>query len=396
MKRNIWIMYAIALLQGMVFYGPIATLYRQVQGVSIFQITVIESISLALCILLEIPWGIVADRIGYKKTLISCYGIYFVSKIIFWQADGFVWFLMERVLLSFAVTGISGVDTSVLYLSSRKADSQKVFGIYDSMSMTGLLFASGIFALFVKSDYRLAGLLTVISYGLSAFLSLWLVEVKDTKEAQVSMEEFHTTLRTTLSNRNLLIFLIAVAFLTETHQTITVFLNQLQYERCGLDNSAIGYIYIIATLVGMLGIYSSCVTKRLGIRCSFLLLSGLVILSCLTLALTGYPLPSVISILMLRLANCLFQPFQMELQNRQICTNNRATVLSIYAMIIDGTAVASNLAFGALSERNLKLAFAFGVLLAGTSLFLLLVWDRERHMSLQIEQKSGAKFVHKS
>ena len=55
MKKNLYIMYAIALLQGMVFYSPIATLYRQAQGVTLFQITVIEGISLALGILLELP-----------------------------------------------------------------------------------------------------------------------------------------------------------------------------------------------------------------------------------------------------------------------------------------------------------------------------------------------------
>lgn len=65
MKKNIQLMYAAALLHGMVFYGPVATLYRQTQGVSIFQITLIESISLILCLLCEIPWGIAADRIGY-------------------------------------------------------------------------------------------------------------------------------------------------------------------------------------------------------------------------------------------------------------------------------------------------------------------------------------------
>ena len=48
-KRNICLMYGISLLQGMVFYGPIATLYRQATGVTVFEITLIESISLALC-----------------------------------------------------------------------------------------------------------------------------------------------------------------------------------------------------------------------------------------------------------------------------------------------------------------------------------------------------------
>lgn len=89
MKKNIFIMYAIALLQGMVFYGPIATLYRQARGITVFDITFIESISYLLCIILEIPWGIIADKIGYKKTMVFCSGLYFVSKLIFWRADSF-------------------------------------------------------------------------------------------------------------------------------------------------------------------------------------------------------------------------------------------------------------------------------------------------------------------
>lgn len=93
-------MYAVSCLQGMVFYGPIATLYRQAQGVTVFEITLIESISLVLCLLLELPWGIIADRIGYQKTMIICCLLYFISKIIFWRADTFVLFLLERILLS--------------------------------------------------------------------------------------------------------------------------------------------------------------------------------------------------------------------------------------------------------------------------------------------------------
>lgn len=64
MKRNIYLMYAIAFLQGMVFYGPVATLYRQA-------------------------------------------ALYFLSKIIFWQASGFVGFLAERVLLTVISYGMA-------------------------------------------------------------------------------------------------------------------------------------------------------------------------------------------------------------------------------------------------------------------------------------------------
>ena len=122
MKKSIYLMYAIALLQGMVFYGPVATLYRQAQGISVFQITLIESISLALCIALEIPWGFVADKIGYRRTMVFCSGLYFVSKIVFWKATGFGGFLLERVMLSVVLAGLSGVDFSIIYLSPCRKD----------------------------------------------------------------------------------------------------------------------------------------------------------------------------------------------------------------------------------------------------------------------------------
>ena len=89
MKKNLYLLYGISFLQGMVFYGSAAVLYRQEAGLTIFQISVIESISLFLCLGMEIPWGILADKIGYKKTMVICSLFYFLSKIIFWKAWSF-------------------------------------------------------------------------------------------------------------------------------------------------------------------------------------------------------------------------------------------------------------------------------------------------------------------
>lgn len=43
-RKNIILLYFIAFLQGMVFYAPIASLYRQAAGLSLVQIVFIESI----------------------------------------------------------------------------------------------------------------------------------------------------------------------------------------------------------------------------------------------------------------------------------------------------------------------------------------------------------------
>lgn len=370
-------MYAIALLQGMVFYGPVATLYRQAQGVSVFQITLIESISLALCIALEIPWGFAADMIGYRKTMIFCCALYFISKIVFWRATSFGGFLLERVMLSVVLAGFSGVDSSIIYLSCQGKDSQKAFGIYNSMGMAGLLAAAAVFSIAVKDNYPLAGFLTVISYGISAVLSFFLTEVKATKANPQKQESFASLLKKVLSDRCLLLFLIAVALLSETHQTITVFLNQLQYSRCGLGNTMIGFLYIAATILGLCGIYSSAVTGKIGMRFSLILFCGLNVISCMILTFSHSAVPSVFGILALRLSNSLFQPFQAEIQNKQIKTENRATALSINAMLVDCIAIGTNLIFGAMSEWNLSLAFLFGSGICGLSLVCFLIWYRK-------------------
>lgn len=377
MQKNRYIMYAIALLQGMVFYSPIATLYRQAQGVTIFQITVIESISLALGILLEIPWGVIADKIGYRSTMVFCSGLYFVSKLVFWKATGFGGFLAERIMLSVVLAGFSGVDSSILYLSCQGKDSQNVFGIYNSLGMVGLLMAAAVFSLFVGDSYALAGLLTVISYGLAALLSLGITEVKQPKSEHIQPESFQTTVQKTIRNRPFLLFLIAVALLSETHQTITVFLNQLQYERCGLPSSAMGFVYIFATLLGLLGVYSSALTRRMGLSRCLTLFCGLAAGSCLVLGLTRYAGPSVSGIFILRISDTLFQPLQTEIQNRQVTSENRATALSVYAMLMDGVAIGTSLIFGALSDWSLPWAFFFGGGICILSRILFSLWQKK-------------------
>lgn len=373
-KRNVWLMYAVALLQGMVFYGPIATLYRQAAGVSIFQIGIIESASLALCLLLELPWGAVADKIGYKKTMILCYGLYFISKIIFWRAESFGAFLVERLLLSVVMAGLSDVDTSVLYLSCKEGSSQKVFGIYNNLQTTGLLFAAMIYSVFIKDDYRLAGLLTVISYGAAALLTLVLAEVRAGNDAKPCPKDFLRLLRQTLGNKRLLLFLVGVALLNETHQTVTVFLNQLQYVRCGLSASAIGYIYIGVTLVGLFGVFSAGLTRRLGTLRFTSVLFGTAA-ACVVLAAVKSAWLSVAAVMLLRISFSLFQPLQTELQNRQVKTHNRATELSIYALIIDSLGIGTNLIYGKLADADISAALYTGATLCLIGFLCFCIWE---------------------
>lgn len=371
-KRNIWILWGIALLQGMVFYAPVATLYRQAAGLGIFHITLIESISLWLTISLEIPWGWAADRIGYKKTMLVCCGLYFVSKLVFWQADSFGGFLLERVLLSVVCAGLSGVDSSMLFLSSGEENSHRVFSIYENLGQLGILLAAGIHALWIGDDYRLAAFLTVLSYGAAALLSLGLTEVRPVspKGREVPGKEMLAVLREQLGNRKILFLLIAMGLLNETHQTITVFLSQLQYADAGMSHREMSLAYIIVSIAALAGGFSARLCAGTGAKKMGTGLLALAGLSCLVLGLFPTPVLSVLSVLLLRLCFNLMQPLHMDLQNKLVTARDRATALSMNAVVMDGLGIFLNLLFGKLADMRLNAAMFLGAALCSVGVLL--------------------------
>lgn len=357
-KRNIYILWCIALLQGMVFYAPVATLYRQAAGLGIFSVTLIESISLALTILLEIPWGWVADRIGYKKTVLVCCGLYFASKIVFWKAEGFGGFLLERVMLSVVCAGLSGVDSSMLYLSCGGKDSHRIFSIYQNMGEIGMLLAAFLYALWIQPDYRLAAWLTAVSYGAAAVLALGLRDVPPEEKTDPSREDMLTVLKLQLRSRKTLLLLLAVALLSETHQTVTVFLSQLQYVRAGMDQRGISAAYIGVSLAGLTGGFSAAVCGKLGEKRMGMLLFGIAAISGGILAATFRPWISVLAILAFRAAFSLMMPLKAELENKLVATGKRATALSVNAVMQDSLGVFLNLVLGYTAECSLPAAMA--------------------------------------
>lgn len=175
-NRTIRLLCAISLLQGMVFYAPVATLYRQAAGVGLAEIALLESISLVLSLLLELPWGVVADRIGYRNTMVVCSGLFFLSKAVFWRAEGFAWFLAERLMLAVVISGLSGLDSAMIYLSSPEEEQQRNFALYSGLGTAGMLAASLLYSLCFGGDYRLTAFWTMIVYGAAAVLALFLRE----------------------------------------------------------------------------------------------------------------------------------------------------------------------------------------------------------------------------
>ena len=360
-KRNIVLLYAIGFLQGMVFYAPVASLYRQARGLSLGQIALVESISFLIQLAMELPWGIVADRIGYKKTMIAGCGIYALSKLVFWRADSFMDFFWERVLLSAAIAALSGVDESILYLSCPDSESQKVFGRWGAFSTAGLLVSSGAFALWMAEDYALAALATLAAYGLAAALTLLLTEVRPPeRERREPVRAFFRLLGGTLRQRRFLLLVVCWALYGVVLSTVCTWPNQNQYLRCGMSGQAIGWVYIAVSVVSLSGTFSQRFTDKMGRARSALGAIAMAGLACLALTLTRSAALSVGCILLMEGSYAIIGPLASQVWNRQVTGADRATQLSIYAVLDEAVSAGGTLVLGWAADMSLDTAFLLG------------------------------------
>ncbi len=361
MRRNLKVLYAISFFQGMVFYASVATLYRQAAGLSVFDITLIESASFALSLALELPWGVLADRIGYRRTMIACNALFFLSKLVFWRASGFGGFLAERALLAVVTSGLSGVDESLIVASCGEEDAQRAFGLCASLGTAGLLCSTAVYALLIGDDMRLSALLTAVSYGVAALLTPLLRETRAASPGErPSLRRSLGVLRDTLRDRELLRCVAAFALLGEVQQIVTVFLNQLQYARAGMPPRLISAAYLLTTLAALTSAFSASLTQLLHPRRFGTLLFGLSALCCLLLAATRGAALSVAGVLTIAVCGSLAAPLGASLQNRAITTSDRATALSMCALLGDLLGVGANLLFGRLADLDLRAAMLLG------------------------------------
>ncbi|WP_411168292.1 MFS transporter [Clostridium sp. MB05] len=368
-KRNIYLMNLIVFLQGFVFYAPIATIFREDRGISLSQIFLIESISMILIILFEIPWGIFADRFGYKKTLVIVNFIFFISKIVFFKANSFWMFLFERILLSISISGLSGCDESLIYLSLDKEDnSERVFARYGWFSTIGFLLGSMISSFIISISTDLTAFYTIIPYGLAFLVSLFL---NDVKNEIVKRESIKDSFKIALTNKEIIVFIVGISLIREVVQSITVFLNQSQYVKSGIDIKYFGVLLVVIQVMKLISVKSYKLSNKLGQNKSISVLMICILLSSSTLIAISNPVISFICIATISTSMALMEPMVIDIKNKSIFSGNRATILSIYSMLGSIISAVINPIIGFASNSSLENGLIICSLISLVSIILI-------------------------
>ena len=368
-KINIYILNIIIFLQGFVFYAPIATIYREKRGISLSQIFLIESIYMILIILMEIPWGRFADKFGYKKTLILSNFIFFLSKIIFFKADSFFMFFIERLLLAISISGLSGCDTALIYVSLDEEDnSERAFAKYGFFANLGFLLGSLLATFIINISMDLAAFFTIIPYGFAFLLTFLLKDIKGKATESLGIKR---NLRDVFNKKNIVIFIIAIALITEVVQSITVVLNQGIYIKSNIDIKYFGLILVAIQIINLISVKSYKLTNKIGQKSSIKLFIIIIALSSFSLIFIKNGFLAFIGIALISTSRSFIEPIFMDIKNKSIQNIDRATLLSIYSMFQSIVASIINPLIGVASNYSLELGLIVCSIISIISLLLM-------------------------
>jgi MFS family permease len=116
--RNVRLLIAFAAFQFILFPIPIITLFWKDQiGMSLADIMVLQAIFGLAVVLFEFPSGYVADRVGYRWSLLVSTGLLMAGWLLYTRAESFWAVAIAETTLGAGSAFMSGADRALLWVS---------------------------------------------------------------------------------------------------------------------------------------------------------------------------------------------------------------------------------------------------------------------------------------
>lgn len=166
----IWCYYALTFFMSLHFFGAVLVpFFTDWGGLTKFQMFILQSWFMIWIFLLEVPTGVIADKIGRKYSLALGAFAVTIGALIYGSIPKFEIFLLGEFLFAVAFALQSGADEAFLYDTlkeeGRENESAKVFGKAQSINLFGYLVAAPIGSLVAaKFGQNFPMLLTAVPF----------------------------------------------------------------------------------------------------------------------------------------------------------------------------------------------------------------------------------------
>ena len=286
-------------------------IYLQNFGWSIAEIALLQGIFTFFSAIFEIPSGIIADKIGYKRALqlaeLICI-FYLIS--YFFPLNRMVIYI-GFICFSLGLSLISGTDTSLLYNITDGNKFLKYMGIFNSLGIISVAFGNLIGGRIAEKSwtllflisllFRVVALICITSFDVSKIREV--EPIADNKKAiKLYLERLYDFVKTTKKFKYIL---VSSAFLmssvTLSYQYMPVVLEQLS-----LTTGQVSLIYAIVSVLGsVLSFFSEKLTSKWSSRGVAVIIFFISLL--LFLGIGRFPYHSIIVTISFMVPNILYE-----------------------------------------------------------------------------------------
>lgn len=336
LERNITVYYILRILAKRLVW-PILTIFLVRNKLSPAEIGTVYAAATIVGLILEVPSGAIADRIGRRSAMALNFLGGAVSMFLFTIGDSFGVFLAAQILYQAAGSLMTGTHEAFLYETLHELDRTKELkritgrALFYSQVSTGILFVA--IPIIATYALRLPFALNVIVFLAASALAWTLTEPKRaTSVASTETGRDFLGFRAFLTNRSLLTIGLAFAAMNGINGILEDF-RQVYLDVVGVDLAFFGFVYLaLRVLTGVVGTQVDRIERIVGRSTTLLLVP--------VISLTAYLALSFISawygvffLVLDGVQDGLTRPLEQEALHAHVDGAQRATMLSIFNLL---------------------------------------------------------------
>jgi MFS family permease len=361
---NLWKLNCYKFLGDFLVIAPAIVPFYRANGLNATQILMVQAAFSLAMLLFEVPSGYLSDAAGRRRTLMLGAVFFPLGMLVYALSHSFWQFVAAEALLAVAYSMRSGTDSALLYDTLRQLGRSGEYRRYEgrvaSLERLGTATAAVIGGAAVLVALRLPFVINIAS-GLFLFLFAFLLAEpqRTMRAAENPWRDILRIVRYALVHRRILGVLL-VASMVLTTGIISIWGYSLHLAQGNAPLIWFGVFFTAFQLSSALGAHVAHRMERLaGERACLLLLFAIPAVQ-VTVGTTGRPAIVALSFLHAFLWG-MSTPLFLDMLNRQISSDMRATVLSVSGMIGRLSYVVIGPLFGLLADRA-SLAWAFRAL----------------------------------
>lgn len=322
------------------FSGVLVPFFTDWGGLELVQVMLLQSVFGLAVVLLEVPTGAVADRLGRKVSLSLGAGVLALGALLYSWTPDFWLFVGCEIVWAAGLSLLSGADVALVYDRLKEEDaenqSRDVLGRFAAVGLTGMLIGAPVGSLIAHfAGLRYAMMAYAVPAALAAILVATVSEPRRDRESRTAyftlIKNGWLLLRNNRSVQRLVVDKVAA-------QGLVFFVLWLHQPLLGEMGVAIGYFGLV--MAGITGVQIpvsnsfSRLERLLGSPKRYAMASALI--AGLSLLGLGWVQSVPLAILLILIAasfGLTRGTLMVNYLNKFIESDNRATMLSIVSMI---------------------------------------------------------------